>query len=63
MGVLLCHGCLFGLGHLGPQAPEFLVERTIVNEQRRELLVALAEPVLQRAQLFRSLLPGRRGRG
>ena len=63
VGVWLRGGCLLGLGHLGPQALEFLVERALVREQRRELLVALPEPFLERSQLFRSLLPGRRGSG
>ena len=63
MGVWLRGGCLLGLGHLGPQALEFLVERALVREERRELLVALPEPFLERSQLFRSLLPGRRGSG
>ena len=59
----LCVSLLLGLGHLGPQALEFLVERALVREQRRKLLVALPEPFLERAQLFRSLLFGRRGPG
>ena len=57
-------GSLFlGLGHLTPQALEFLVERALVRQQRRELLVALPESFLKRAQLFGSLLLGRRGPG
>ena len=63
VGVWLRGGCLLGLGHLGPQALEFLVERALVREQRRELLVALPEAFRKRAQLLRSLLPGRRGPG
>ena len=63
MRVRLCGSRFLGLGHLGPQALEFLVERALVCEQRRELLVAFPEPFLERAQLFRSLLPGRRRPG
>ena len=63
VGVRLRGGCLLGLGHLGPQALEFLIERALVREQRRELLVALPEAFRKRAQLLRSLLPGRRGAG
>ena len=63
MGVRLRGGCLLGLGHFGPQALEFLIERALVREQRRELLVALPETFRKRAQLLRSLLPGRRGPG
>ena len=57
-------GCLLGFCHLGPQALEFFVQRALVREQRRrELLVTPPELFLDRAQLFRSLLPGRRGPG
>ena len=63
VGIWLRGGCLLGLGNLGPQPLEFFVERALVREQRRELLVALLEPFLERAQLFRSLLPRRCGLG
>ena len=63
VGVWLRGCCLLGLGHLGPQALEFLVERALVREQRRELLVAFPQTFRKRAQLLRSLLFGRRGPG
>ena len=63
MRVRLCGSRFLGLGHLDPQALEFLVERALVREQRRELLVAFLQAFRKRAQLLRSLLPGRRGSG
>ena len=49
MRVRLRGGRLLRLGHLGAQALELLVERGLVGEQRRELLVALAQSPLPAA--------------
>ena len=61
--VRLCGSRLLGRGYLGPQALEFLVERALVREQSRELLISSPEPFLEGPQLLRSLLPGCRGPG
>ena len=52
-----------GLGHLGTEALEFIVQRALVREQRRKLLIAFAEVFSKCAQLLRSLLFGCRGVG
>jgi hypothetical protein len=57
---------LLRLGNLGAQARELLVERALVGEERREVLVLLAQARFQRLQLLRCLrrhLRGSRQRG
>ena len=54
-------GCrLLHLGNFGPQAFQLLVERRLVGEQYRQLLVPLTKSGFQHLQLLDALL-GRRG--
>ena len=50
---------LLRLRHFGAQALQLLVERGLVGEQRRELLVALAQPRFERAATVRQSALGR----
>ena len=63
MRVRLCGSRLLGLGHLGLQVLELLVQRVLVREHDRKLLITLPQSFFKRAQLLRSLLAGRRAPG
>ena len=63
MRVGLRRAGLLGLGHLGAEAVQLVVERRLVLEQDRELLVALTEAGLKLLELVGGLLAGKRVAG